>query len=672
MDSKKPIYKSIPFWVMVLFLFYSALGFLAVPYFIKKEITQLAATQLHSDLTVEKVSFNPFSFTCNLDKITLTDLDSQLWFSADKLLINIGLFKTLIGNTNISEISLDNPHYFFLIENNKGESQIKYPQIKAQETEQSKMLALDIANININQGSLSYLDKASENVIQLTFKTIGFNQINFSTDDINSQFDLLLITVNDDEAKISGQFNFAQLSSSGSWNLKDFTTQTIFKFISDKQQQFYGFANQDGILTANGSYNFDLNKQGLTDLSIDSLSLDDFRTQASNEQPSLSIKQLQLNDSQINLATKQISIQSIDFIESEFAAYFLENNSIEWDYLNNPINQTEQNTQTEESWQYQINQIKSSNLTINLNKLKGEQQFANTLLINNAVINNFNNEKQGNAEIKLTVIPDNSGILDFQAIVKLDPLAIESEISAKDINIVSSQAWLPNDIKMTIKQGTLSFNQKFKWANDNYNSSGWANLKNLNLLDENNQTFLKVEELKFSENNVDSATTTITLNNIMLDKAEGNLSVSANSKLNINSIIANQEDKQKIKDKIKNTKDDWIININQVELIDLQTNFIDHSIKPNFQSTLSKVNGSIKGLSSANTSKADLDIKGVLDTYGQFDIKGKINPLSEKAYTDLADQYYKFRFTKLFNLFKQVYRLPHRSWQSRFCTKLQT
>ncbi|HFC31031.1 MAG TPA: DUF748 domain-containing protein, partial [Oceanospirillales bacterium] len=48
-----------------------------------------------------------------------------------------------------------------------------------------------------------------------------------------------------------------------------------------------------------------------------------------------------------------------------------------------------------------------------------------------------------------------------------------------------------------------------------------------------------------------------------------------------------------------------------------------------------KFNGSIKGLSSSNLSKADVNLTGVIDSYGKVSIKGKINPLSEKAYTDI-------------------------------------
>ena len=230
---------------------------------------------------------------------------------------------------------------------------------------------------------------------------------------------------------------------------------------------------------------------------------------------------------------------------------------------------------------------------------------------------------------------DDSENIDLNTSLQYQPLKLESKINANSIDLKSTQAWIPSDVKLIIDSGQLSLSQKFNLTNNQYKSSGWIKLKELNLLDENNQTFLKVSELDVSENQIDSATHTIDINNIKLDQAEGNLIVSSNSKLNINGIITDQQDKQKIKDKIKNTKNDWIINIKQVELSDLQTNFIDRSINPSYQSNLTKVNGTIKSLSSANTSKADVNLKGILDTYGKFNIKGQINPLSEKAYTDL-------------------------------------
>jgi len=635
MDSKKPIYKSIPFWIMVLFLLYSALGFLAVPYILEKKITEIISSDLNSQLDIDKISFNPYSFSTTIENIKLTDADEQLWFSADEIFVNLGLVKTLFGNTNLAEISLSNPHYYLHIDNINNSTQLKYPQLSEDKSSAKSELALDIENININQGTLSYLDTTSDRIVQLKFKKIGFNHVDFTTDDYHSNFDLSVITDNNDEISFSGAFNFSQLSSKGSWKLNNFSTETIFKFITDKNLQFYGFINQDGLITANGEYLFDSKNQSLPSFLIHKLKLENFKAQSADQnQPTINISKLKLDESQIDLDKKLLKIKLLDIQDSELNTHFLENNALLWDVINDTNSQKVQpeTPDTSSIWHYQIDQINTDNTIIVLNKHKNNEIVKNSIVLTTTSVTNLTNQQGNQTTFKMTVTPDVAGTILVKATAQLEPFKIDSEIDAAQINLVSWQAWLPNDINMTIKQGLLSLHQKISLSEKYFNSNGWINFKNLDLLDKNKQTFFKVKELKLAENQVDSTTKTITLSHIMLDEAEGNLSVSPESQLNINSVISDQQEKQKIKD----TKDDWIIKIDQVELINLQTNFIDRSIKPNYQSKLSKVNGTIKGLSSANTSKADLEIKGVLDTYGQFDIKGKINPLSDTAYTDLA------------------------------------
>ncbi len=634
MDSKKPIYKSITFWVVVLFLLYSALGFLAVPYYIKKEITLIASNQLNSNIDFDSLSFNPYSFTTQIENVKITDIDSKTWFSSEKLLINLDLFKSIFSQTSIAEIAIDKPHYFLLLEHKKNTTQLKYPKIKQSNSKESKPFKMDISSININQGSLSFLDTISENPIELKFNAIGFKNLDFSTDDKFSTFELSLKTDQGDKAKFDGKFNYAQLTSSGNWSLNHFSTETAFKFIADKQQQFYGFNNQSGLIDAHGDFFFNANEQEGLNLTITTLTLENFSANSSEpEQPSVKIPKLQLKQAQIDLQEMQLNISAIDISNSEVSASFSDNNTLLW---NGQHIQETGKTSSENSWQYAIDNISIKNSSMLFNKSKNTQSLQNKLTITTAEISNLSSTKQENTTVKLTIIPDNAGTVALQATVQFKPLKIDSIIDVSDINLVSSQAWIPNDIKINIERGLLSMHQTFSMVDDEYKSTGWIKFNDLDLLDENNQTFLKVAQLEFTENAINSSSKTIDLNNIRLDKAEGSLIVSNDSKLNIRTLISDQQEKQKIEDELKDIKNDWIINIKQVELIDSQTSFIDRSIKPSYQSTLTKINGTIKGLSSANISKADVKLKGTLDTYAQLDVLGKINPLSDKSYTDLS------------------------------------
>jgi hypothetical protein len=64
--------------------------------------------------------------------------------------------------------------------------------------------------------------------------------------------------------------------------------------------------------------------------------------------------------------------------------------------------------------------------------------------------------------------------------------------------------------------------------------------------------------------------------------------------------------------------------------------FHDLSIEPKVRTSLTEFGGTIKGLSSKQLKKADVNLAGKVGRTAPFKIVGKINPLSEDAFTDLV------------------------------------
>ncbi len=64
--------------------------------------------------------------------------------------------------------------------------------------------------------------------------------------------------------------------------------------------------------------------------------------------------------------------------------------------------------------------------------------------------------------------------------------------------------------------------------------------------------------------------------------------------------------------------------------------FIDDHIQPSVRMGISDLSGTIKGLSSKQLARADVDLAGRVDKVAPLKIIGTINPLSEEAFTDLV------------------------------------
>jgi hypothetical protein len=78
------------------------------------------------------------------------------------------------------------------------------------------------------------------------------------------------------------------------------------------------------------------------------------------------------------------------------------------------------------------------------------------------------------------------------------------------------------------------------------------------------------------------------------------------------------------------------VQIGLVRLTDGSVHFADFALKPAIDTGIFALNGTVKGLSSKELSKADVSMTGKVDKHAPMAIQGTINPLTSDAFTDLA------------------------------------
>lgn len=78
------------------------------------------------------------------------------------------------------------------------------------------------------------------------------------------------------------------------------------------------------------------------------------------------------------------------------------------------------------------------------------------------------------------------------------------------------------------------------------------------------------------------------------------------------------------------------ISIGRVDIRGSAANFTDHSVQPNFSAAIVGLRGSIVGLSSNPSSRAQVQLQGSVDQYAPVKIDGQVNLLSAATYTDLG------------------------------------
>ncbi|WP_283150804.1 DUF748 domain-containing protein [Silvimonas soli] len=77
------------------------------------------------------------------------------------------------------------------------------------------------------------------------------------------------------------------------------------------------------------------------------------------------------------------------------------------------------------------------------------------------------------------------------------------------------------------------------------------------------------------------------------------------------------------------------ISIGTIKLAGGNINYTDDFVKPNYTANLTDMGGTITGLSSAETARAALDIKGSVDHIAPVAVSGQLNPLAQQLFLDI-------------------------------------
>src|SRR5690349_24577177 len=88
---------------------YALLGFLLVPKLARDAITEYVQTDMQRKVVIDKLTFNPFTFTAEVTRFALTEADDTPVASFDALLVNAQLVSAFHRGDTFKEIRIDNP-----------------------------------------------------------------------------------------------------------------------------------------------------------------------------------------------------------------------------------------------------------------------------------------------------------------------------------------------------------------------------------------------------------------------------------------------------------------------------------------------------------------------------------------------------------------------------------
>jgi len=249
------------------------------------------------------------------------------------------------------------------------------------------------------------------------------------------------------------------------------------------------------------------------------------------------------------------------------------------------------------------------------------------------------------------------GTLSVRGSVDPKPLKLKGNLTLRRIPITDANPYLPDDLNITIVNGTLdtklAFNLLRKGETLAGSFGGSVSVRTFKSLDASDEEFLNWDSLQLDKIKGALAPFSLDVSDVSLSRFYSKIVVNKDGTLNLQQIRGSEEKSTPAAGQPSPPpaspapqqsaaatppppqEKKGLIKIGTVTLQDGTISFTDHHTQPEYSSKMVNLGGRVSGLSSEANTIADVDIRGNLENQSPLRITGRINPLRDDLFVDL-------------------------------------
>ncbi len=604
-------------------------------------------------------------------KIVVDDSRNKPLFRLPLLAVSIAPSEPLSKIIHLSKISIQSPE-LEIRRDEKGvlNAQSLIPQEgetkpAPKKAEDSSPLTLDIDEIQLAGGKISFSDLSRSKPFKTLLSPVEMKVDHFSNaKDKKSAYALSLKTEAKETIRIEGEFSMDPLASEGMVEVKSVPLKKYAPYYRDSIL----FDIQDGRLDLSTRYRYTKGKkEPEVYLSGISFLLNALRFKRAEENEDfLRIPNISIKNTDMDVTKKELKIGSFFTQKGEIFVKRLRNGEIDLLKLTPPPptpaaappkggRAEEKPKEPEKPWLISLKQMSVDNYTIRVEDRTPSEPV--TIAAENLKLrgDNISTAKNSKGKLSLSLLLNKKGTISTTGTFGIDPMTADLKTDLKGIEIILLQPYLTEKIKIKVTGGTFSTSGNLSLGTTDKKEMkaiyrGEASLSSFSSIDKANaQDFLKWDSLSFSDLSVGYNPLSIDIAGISLTDFYSRVIMNADGTLNIQEAFKQEEPAKQSppaspppkqeqttpsqKESAKNIK------IGAITLQGGRIDFSDRSVNPEYSSRLTEMGGRVSGLSSEETTLADLDLRGKLDDYAPLEITGKINPLKEDLYVDIKARF---------------------------------
>ena len=646
-----------------LLVVYTLVGFFLLPYIIKAYVIPSVAEQLHRPVLIEDVEFNPFALSLRATGLEIREVDESPVMGFEELFINLQVSSLLRRAYVFDSIRLTFP---YVSANVSKEGRLNLldllppgeepePAAPPQaEKAPSQIPAIEIGELEIAQGVVEFRDDSKPTPYALEIVPIHIALKNFYTKPGGDNSYAFTAELGKGETlEWEGTISLEPIRSSGKFVLSGVKLPSLWKYVQDR----FRFTIIDGMLTADAAYTLDTGADPLlvqiarANTQIENLKI----TEEAGLDPVIMIPAVKVEGVDFDLAKQDLTVANVAIEEASWTTWLNPDGTVNYQQMFAPVTSSPSASppagpssprKEEKPWSVLVKQITLKDHVIHFEDRSLQTPAQIKIASLTAETSDVHIPLQGALPLSVAMQVNETGQIHVKGSVVPSPFQADLTLGLKEIAIRPFQPYVERFARIDVLSGAVNVDGQLHLAVHHPRSSflsyeGNANVMSLIIADRDQaDEVASMTRFSLSTIRLTVDPTSLSIREVGLQEPAVHLVIQSDGGSNLAKLRSSEPSSvptdQKPAPTEKSKGAPVPVTIGTVKLLKAAATFRDETVQPPVSTGLSDFTGTIKGLSSKQIARADVDLAGRVDRVAPLKISGTINPLSEDAFTDLA------------------------------------
>ncbi len=646
---------------------YTIIGFLLIPYLLTGYVVPTVADQIKHPVVLREAAFNPFALSLRLNGLEVREQNGKPMLGFEELFINLRVTTLFLQKVAFDEIRVVMPFIAAKVDR-EGKLNLASLAPAAEKTEppppqpsgESKpLMPVQIDLLEIGQGIVEYRDDSKAQPVVIDVVPFEIRLRNFSTVPSQERENAHAFTAEIGKGeKISweGTIFLEPLESDGKISLSGIKLRTLYQAVHDQFQ----FEIPQGLLDVSASYHFDLRGQApQTTVANGKVSVRNLELmERGGLEPVVNIPAFNLEGIQLDLQKQTVDVARVHSSDARFEVWMDQGGVLNYDTLFTPVGgseATKPSTATTKSekapkpWMIAVDEVALRNYGAAFEDRTLARPGHVDVSAMNLTMKDVQIPFKKPVPLDLSLKLNETGSIGVQGKVTVEPLIADADLKLEHIDIEPFQPYLDRFLNADVQDGAIDLKGALHFAKEHPNEpmlrfQGDLAVNALTVSDRKKlDDILTWKALAVKHIDLSVEPTTVKIAEVMWERPSVEIVVEPDGQLNLSHLaVSPSPGKQTAAPQTRetdkpSTKPDQAVpvTIDQVKLVKFSATYQDLSIEPTVKTSLTEFGGTVKGLSSKQLKKADVNLAGKVGRAAPLKVVGKINPLSEDAFTDL-------------------------------------